>query len=98
MTNSTTLRCVSPIDGSLVAERPLASSADALAAVARARAAQAEWRRVPLAQRMAICVAFADVMGADKAEQLYQALRQVEKPGTLKTVFDLLGTSPLPQA
>ena len=38
------------------------------------------------------------VMGADKAEQLYQALRQVEKPGTLKTVFDLLGTSPLPQA
>lgn len=38
------------------------------------------------------------VMGADKAEQLYQALRQFEKPGTLKTVFDLLATPPLPQA
>jgi acyl-CoA reductase-like NAD-dependent aldehyde dehydrogenase len=41
MTGSMTLRCVSPIDGSLVAERPLASAADAAAAVARARAAQA---------------------------------------------------------
>ena len=37
------------------------------------------------------------IMGAEKAERLYQALRQIEKPGTLKTVFELLASSPLPQ-
>jgi 2-methylcitrate dehydratase PrpD len=37
------------------------------------------------------------IMGEQKSEQLYQALRQVEKPGTLKTVFGLLATPPLPQ-
>jgi acyl-CoA reductase-like NAD-dependent aldehyde dehydrogenase len=46
-----TATCVSPVDGKVYVERPLASEAEALATFARARAAQAGWRRVPLAER-----------------------------------------------
>jgi acyl-CoA reductase-like NAD-dependent aldehyde dehydrogenase len=80
MTDTRILRCVSPIDGSLVAERPLASSAEAVAAIARARAAQAAWRRVPLAQRMATCAAFAEIMAADKARLGADLTRQMGRP------------------
>jgi acyl-CoA reductase-like NAD-dependent aldehyde dehydrogenase len=74
------LRCLSPIDGSLVAERPLASAAEAARAVEIARRAQAEWRRVPLAQRMAVAVAFAEVMTADKARLGADLTRQMGRP------------------
>ena len=37
------------------------------------------------------------VMGAEKAEQLYQAMRKFEQPGSLKTIFALLATPPLPK-
>jgi acyl-CoA reductase-like NAD-dependent aldehyde dehydrogenase len=74
------LRCLSPIDGSLVAERPLASAAEAARAVAIARKAQAAWRTVPLAQRMAVAVAFAEVMTADKARLGADLTRQMGRP------------------
>jgi len=74
------LRCLSPIDGSLVAERPLASATQAVHAVETARRAQAEWRRVPLAQRMAICAAFADIMVADKARLGADLTLQMGRP------------------
>ena len=41
----TALRCISPVDGSLYAERPLASEAEIAAALKAARGAQAAWRR-----------------------------------------------------
>ncbi|WP_104017919.1 aldehyde dehydrogenase family protein [Roseovarius nitratireducens] len=47
-----TLTCISPIDGSVFAERPVLSSAEADGAVARARAAQADWAARPLAERV----------------------------------------------
>ena len=74
------LRCFSPIDGHLVAERPLASAAQAARAVETARRAQAEWRGVPLAQRMAICAAFADIMTADKARLGADLTLQMGRP------------------
>jgi len=74
------LRCLSPIDGSLVAERPLASAAEAARAVEIARKAQAAWRTVPLAQRMAVAVAFAEVMTADKARLGADLTRQMGRP------------------
>lgn len=48
-----TIQCISPVDGSVYAERPALSSADATAAVARARAAQAGWAALPLDERIA---------------------------------------------
>ncbi|MBM3478417.1 MAG: aldehyde dehydrogenase family protein [Alphaproteobacteria bacterium] len=74
------LRCISPIDGSVVAERPLATAADAASAVEAARRAQAGWRAVPLAQRMAICAAFAEHMVADKDRLGRDLTRQMGRP------------------
>ncbi|MET4805557.1 aldehyde dehydrogenase family protein [Limibacillus sp. MBR-115] len=51
---SKTLKCISPIDGSVFAERPVASPAEAAASVARARAAQKAWAGRPLEERIAL--------------------------------------------
>ena len=47
-------RIVSPIDGSIVAERETVSEAARTATVERAAAAQRDWRAVPLAERAAM--------------------------------------------
>jgi acyl-CoA reductase-like NAD-dependent aldehyde dehydrogenase len=47
-------KTISPVDGRVDVERPLASEAEIEAALVRARAAQREWRHVPIAERAAI--------------------------------------------
>ena len=47
------IRCISPIDGSVYAERETLSAAAARAAVDRARTAQADWAALPLDDRIA---------------------------------------------
>jgi acyl-CoA reductase-like NAD-dependent aldehyde dehydrogenase len=49
---TSTIRCVSPVNGQVYAERPALSPEEAMAAVARARAAQRGWAATPLAQRI----------------------------------------------
>jgi len=51
---TTMLRCISPIDGSVYAERPVATREQAFAAVADAKAAQKDWAERPLDQRVAL--------------------------------------------
>ena len=46
------IQCVSPIDGSIYAERPALSRDDAQKAVTRARNAQKEWVQRPLSERI----------------------------------------------
>ena len=53
-------RSISPIDGRVVAERPLASEAAIAAALVRARSAQAAWRQVSVGERAALCNAMVD--------------------------------------
>ncbi len=48
----TTLKCISPIDGSIYAERPTLGLDQATAAVTRASRAQAAWADLPLAERI----------------------------------------------
>jgi acyl-CoA reductase-like NAD-dependent aldehyde dehydrogenase len=50
----TMLRCISPIDGSVYAERPMMSLKDAEGAVIRAKLAQRDWAARPLAERIAL--------------------------------------------
>ena len=50
----TILQCISPIDGSVFAERPVLSRADAGVVVETARASQQGWAARPLAERVAI--------------------------------------------
>ena len=60
-----TFKIISPVDGSVYAERPLADDKTARATLERARAAQREWRHVPVAERVRIGTAFTDAMVAD---------------------------------
>ena len=62
----TTVKCISPIDGSVYAERETLSNDAALEAVARARRAQKAWAARPLQERVDL------VMGALK-ESLKEA-------------------------
>jgi acyl-CoA reductase-like NAD-dependent aldehyde dehydrogenase len=68
---------VSPVDGSVYVTRPLATDAEIDAALDRAVAAQREWRRVPLEDRIAACrrmvawmVERADVVAEELAWQM----------------------------
>jgi len=54
--------CISPVDGREVVRRPAASAAEIEAAVAAARVAQAEWKRVPVAARATMLSRAVDAM------------------------------------
>lgn len=75
-----TVRIVSPVDGSVVAERPVASDDAVSAALARARLAQTEWARTPLAERAARCGAAVDAMNAMAAEIVPELAWQMGRP------------------
>ena len=49
---SQTLKCISPVDGSIYAERPALSEAAAAEVVARARKAQRDWAARPITERI----------------------------------------------
>jgi acyl-CoA reductase-like NAD-dependent aldehyde dehydrogenase len=75
------LRTVTPIDGSVVVERPLASDAEVEMTLARAVEAQRRWAEVPVADRAAVCtraiewsVARADELGAELTSQMGRAI------------------------
>ena len=50
--------CISPVDGSVVARRRIATDPEVAQTLAAARQAQREWSRVPLAERKAKVLAF----------------------------------------
>ncbi len=53
--NVSGIRTVSPVDGSVYVERPLASGLEIEAHLTRARKSQHEWKLVPISERAAIC-------------------------------------------
>src|SRR5207253_8609452 len=70
-------RTVSPIDGSVYVERPLASDENLDKVLARAVAAQKEWCKVPVNERAAICTRMAgwcvnraDILGDELTRQM----------------------------
>ena len=75
-----TIKCVSPVDGSLYASRPVASRKDIAATFAAAHAAQAKWRKVPLKERAAHCLAAVEVMLAMKDEIVPELAWQMGRP------------------
>jgi acyl-CoA reductase-like NAD-dependent aldehyde dehydrogenase len=72
--------CVSPIDGREVARRAPASPAEIAAALTAARAAQKEWRKVPLAERKAALERFVAAMLAMKDEIVPELALQMGRP------------------
>lgn len=72
--------CISPIDGSEVARRPIATDAEIATALAQARQAQQDWSTVPLAERKASMLAFLDVMRAQNDEVVPELAMQMGRP------------------
>ena len=73
-------RIISPIDGSVYAERPIASDAEVRAAVDAARRAQASWRRTSIAERAAVCTAAVDAMNAMADDIVDELAWQMGRP------------------
>ena len=74
------ITCISPIDGSEVARLKTASGAEIAGAVAAARKAQADWKKVPVAERAAFLTRFVDAMLAMKDEIGPELTRMMGRP------------------
>ncbi len=74
------IRCISPVDGRVYAERAVATEAAITTAIAQARGAQAVWRRVPVAERARYCLAAVDAMLAMQDEIVPELAWQMGRP------------------
>ena len=73
-------RTFSPIDGQLLVERELADGAELDAAAARAKHAQAQWRSVPVTERVALARAFVERFAAKNEDISVELTRQMGRP------------------
>jgi acyl-CoA reductase-like NAD-dependent aldehyde dehydrogenase len=76
----TSLKTVTPIDGSVYVERKLASGAEIAAAASRARAAQKLWRQTPPSERAAVLSKAVDAFVGRKQEIAEEITRQIGRP------------------
>ncbi|MEM1149025.1 MAG: aldehyde dehydrogenase family protein [Pseudomonadota bacterium] len=76
----TLLKCVSPIDGSIYAERPSLSGVEAAATIAKARRAQEAWAQTPLDQRIATVMAGIAALGEMNDEIVPELAWQMGRP------------------
>ena len=74
------IKCVSPVDGSVYAERTVAKKKEIAAAFSAAHAAQEKWRRVPLSERANYCLAAVDHMLAMKEAIVPELAWQMGRP------------------
>ena len=70
----------SPVDGRLYVERPIATDATIATTLERARRAQAAWKRVPLAERIATVLRFIDAFVAHKDAIATEITWQMGRP------------------
>lgn len=71
---------ISPVDGSVYVERPLASEAEVEAAALAARQAQQDWRRVDLGERARLLEAFTAAMLAETDAIALELTWQMGRP------------------
>jgi acyl-CoA reductase-like NAD-dependent aldehyde dehydrogenase len=74
------LKCVSPIDGSVFAEREVLSREAAFDVAARARAAQGAWAARPLAERVELVMAGVAAVGAMNDEIVPELAHMMGRP------------------
>ena len=75
-----TVKIVSPVDGSVYADRPIASDAEIASAVRAARAALSEWRKVSIAERAKCMLAFLDALLAMNDDITKELAWQMGRP------------------
>ena len=90
------LICISPVDGREYARRPATRPAQVEQAVARARAAQRDWARVPIAERRAAMLRFLAAMEALNPEIVPELAWQMGRPvryrGELRSLAERVRT------
>ena len=74
------IRCISPIDGSVVVARPPVELEHARAAIAGARAARAAWAERPLEDRIAAVITGMEALGAANEEIVPELARMMGRP------------------
>ncbi len=97
------LQTISPVDGRLYAERPLAGPLEVDAALAAAREAQRTWRSVPLADRSALLTRFCERFEAQRDAIAQELSWQMGRPiryapnevrGTLERARHMIAIAP----
>jgi acyl-CoA reductase-like NAD-dependent aldehyde dehydrogenase len=73
-------KTISPVDGSVFVERPLATDAEIDHMLAAARLTQRRWRDVPVADRAAILSRFCDAFESRRDEIAQELTRQMGRP------------------
>jgi len=76
----TTIKCISPIDSSVFAERESVSLEAAVSAVAKARAAQKEWKKRPLEERIQLVQAGVAELGKANDEIVIELAHMMGRP------------------
>jgi acyl-CoA reductase-like NAD-dependent aldehyde dehydrogenase len=77
---SETVKIISPVDGSVYAERPVASDAEIEAALTSARTALPKWRATPIAERGRYMLAFLDALLSMNDEIAFELAWQMGRP------------------
>ncbi|MDH3579305.1 MAG: aldehyde dehydrogenase family protein [Hyphomicrobiales bacterium] len=75
-----TVQCISPVDGSVYAERPLVQTKDIESACAAAARAQAEWRQLAISERADYCERAVGAMEAMRADIVPELAWQMGRP------------------
>lgn len=75
-----TLKIISPVDGSVYAERAVATDAEIASAITAARTALPEWRKVPVAERGRYMLAFLDALVAMNDDITKELAWQMGRP------------------
>jgi acyl-CoA reductase-like NAD-dependent aldehyde dehydrogenase len=74
------VKIISPVDGSVYAERPIASDAEIASAITSARAGLPEWRKVSVAERGRYTLAFLDALLAMNDDITKELAWQMGRP------------------
>jgi acyl-CoA reductase-like NAD-dependent aldehyde dehydrogenase len=77
---SNNIQIVSPVDGSIVAQRKLAGDADILNAIQASGSVQAAWQQTSIEQRAALCHKAIDIMRDNAAEIAEEITRMMGRP------------------
>ncbi|RRJ83820.1 aldehyde dehydrogenase family protein [Aestuariirhabdus litorea] len=80
MNTATTLKCISPIDGSVYAEREVLSISDAQQRIQAVRKAQTLWSTKPLRERIALVRAGVERLGQMNDEIVPELARMMGRP------------------
>lgn len=76
----TTLTCISPIDGSVYAERAVVTTDDALKAITAAKAAQKAWAKRPLSERVDLVRKGVEKLGEMNDEMVLALAHMMGRP------------------